>query len=383
MVSAPDTRYSFLAHEVADRDAAGFVCVGDRSDPDLRYLTRFSGPDRDYAFVFVDGSPILCAPATYEKQAGREFPGSYVYGPDDLRADTPGERAAEVLDAFEAEGTVLVPQDVPHDAALFLEQAGFDLESTDAVARERAEKSPDEVDCIRAAQDAAATAMARAESILARAEGGPRSLTYEGDPLTTGLLRREVNAVLAREGADPARNTVVAAGKASADLHFQGDLPIKADDTVIVDLAPRGPHGYHGSLTRTFVVDSEGGWDRRAYLAVESAQDAGLAEIAPGVEVSAVHEETAAEVGAYGFPAGYDRKTGFTHGTGHGVGLAPRERPDLTGDSRLRAGHVITVEPGVYDPTEGGVRLGDAVLVTDDGYETLVDYPRSLVPSVE
>ncbi|MFC7200502.1 M24 family metallopeptidase [Halospeciosus flavus] len=381
---APTTDYAFLAAELRERDAAAFVHVGDRFDDDQRYLTRFSGPDRDYAYVYVDGEAVLCAPALFEEQARREFPGDVVYAPADLDAEAPGQQAVEVLDAYDvgADETVLVPQHLPHDAALYLDGAGVDLASTDAVAAARTTKSDAEVDCLRAVQASAQRAMARVETFLAEAEQDGTALTHEGERLTSERLRREANAVLAGEGVDPAANTVVGVGETCADLHFRGDVPVDAGETVLVDLSPRGPHGYYGDLTRTFVVDAEGGWERRAHLAVQRAQDAAFDELdaGAGVAASLVHTETAAEVAAYGFDTGYDADTGFTHETGHGVGLSLHESPSLSDDVELAAGTVVTVEPGVYDPTEGGVRIEDLVVVTEDGFENLTDYPRSLVP---
>ncbi|GAA0652124.1 M24 family metallopeptidase [Salarchaeum japonicum] len=378
---APETTFAFLYDELEARDATGFVHVGGRFDDTLRYLTRFSGPEERYAFVFVGGDAVLCAPSGFERQAKREFAGDYVYTPDDLRADTPGGRAVEVLEAYDADGTLLVPQAVPHDAAVRLERAGFALESTDVVARERVVKDPEEIEALRKAQAAAAAGMRRAETVLAAADarGDGDALRFEGERLTTTSLRREVDAALVQEGATPRENTVVAAGGACTDRHFRGDVPVRSGETVVVDVSPRGPHGYHGALTRTFVVDSEGGWERRAFLAVESAQQAGLDELAGGADASLVHEETAAEIGAYGFPAGYG-DTGFTHGAGYGVGVSRRENPRLPSDARLEPGTVLAVEPGVYDPAEGGVRLGDLVVVTDEGFEYLREYPREFTP---
>jgi len=379
-MAAVETTFAFLYDEVEARDATAFVHVGDRFDDDLRYLTRFSGPDRGYAFVFVGGDAILCAPALFERQARREFTGDYVYGPEKFESATPGGRAVEVLDAYDAKGTVLVPQHLPHDAAVRLENAGFSLESTDAVDRERAVKSPEEIARIRRVQRAAEAGMARAETVLARADVAGDVLEVDGARLTTEGLRREVNAVLADRGVYPAGNTVVGAGGACADLHFTGDVPVRPGETVLLDISPRDAFGYYGDLTRTFVVDSDGGWERRAFLAVESAQEAAFEELEAGATASRVHEEAAAEVGAYGFPAGYERDTGFTHGVGHGVGVSLHEAPSLTSDSTLEAGNVVTVEPGVYDAQEGGVRIEDLVVVTEDGFENLTEYPKSLTP---
>ncbi|MYL17271.1 M24 family metallopeptidase [Halorubrum terrestre] len=416
---------------VREADAAAFVAVGDRFDDDLRYLTRFSGPDRPYALVVVPDEPVgravLCAPALFREQAEREFvaPARDAAADPTEHADTgfhdgvsrevrtesvgdhAGERAAAVVDdlvdgasaAAEGDGpTVLAPASIPHDAAVYLERAGNDLASTDAVAGARAQKTPPEADRLRRVQRAAVAGMARAEAVLAESavvgagederEADERSgddrrppLRWADEPLTTERLRREVNQVLAARGVRDAGNTVIGAGPSAADLHYVGDDPIRPGETVLLDISPRGPDGYYGDVTRTFVVDGDGGWERRAYVAVEAAREAALDEVEPGVPAKTVHGEAAAELAAYGFdPNAGEGEAGFTHGTGHGVGVSLHEGPSLSGAGELRPGHVMTVEPGVYDPEIGGVRLEDLILVTDDGYEILAEYPFGIVP---
>lgn len=379
---APETDPSFLDDALAAADAVGFVAVGDRFDDDVRYLTRFSGPDRDYAFVYADGEAVLCAPALFAEQAGREFDG--VVRTEDV-GDPAGVRAATALaDRGASSGTVLVPQSIPHDAAVHLERAGYDLESTAAVAEARLTKSDAEVDCLRRVQRAAVRGMARAEEILAAADPADDELVWRDAPLSTERLRRQVNAELAVYGVRDAGNTVVGAGPSCADLHYTGTDVLRPGETVLLDLSPRGPHGYYGDLSRTYVVDSDGGWERRAYVAVEAALAAGLAEVEPGTDANAVHREAAAELTAHGFDPNADEgEAGFTHGTGHGVGVSLHERPSLREAVDLREGMVFTVEPGVYDPERGGVRLEELVVVTADGYEILHEYPRSFAPQAE
>lgn len=424
--TAPRTDLSFLERTIRSVDADAFVHVGDRFDDSMRYLTRFAGPDRPYAFVFVPGAnedsgrsaeatadrsvkttadrsgedanadrsrAVLCAPGLFVAQATREFVDHHGEIDGVSRSvrstsigDPPGDRAARTLDRSlkpSADSTVLVPAHLPHEAAVRLESAGYELRSTDAVAAVRRQKSPAEIDRLRAVQSAAVRGMRRAESILAVSEPASETgaLTYNGSPLTTERLRRAIDAELAESGVRAAGNTVIGAGQSAADLHFTGEEPIAPGETVLIDISPRGPAGYYGDLTRTFVKAGDGGWERRAYVAVEAAREAALAHLKAGVPASQIHTEAAAELGAYGFriDAG-EGESGFTHGTGHGVGLSLHEGPSLRSDHTLEAGHVVTIEPGVYDPDRGGVRLEDLVVVTEQGYELLAPYPFSIVP---
>jgi Xaa-Pro aminopeptidase len=388
------TDYAPIAAELLAREAVGFVAVGDRFDDDLRWLTRFSGPDRDYAFVATtaddseaDGEGVhtaLCAPALFDEQARREFHGDEVRV--DGQGDPAGVRAAAALGGRGAEsGTVLVPQSIPHDAAVFLERAGYEVASTDSVARARTRKTDAEIDRLRRVQRAAIRGIARAEEILAEstvdadADDGAGTVRWNGGVLSTERLRRQVNEVLAAHGVRDAGNTVIGAGPTAADLHYTGTDVIRPGETVLLDVSPRGPDGYYGDVTRTFAVDPDGGWERRAYLAVERAREAALDEVAAGVPAATVHEEAAAELAAHGFRIDSE-EVGFTHSTGHGVGVSLHEGPSLGSDDELDAGNVVTIEPGVYDPEEGGVRLEDLVVVTEAGFEFLGEYPFSLVP---
>jgi Xaa-Pro aminopeptidase len=375
----PATDREFLRTAVADADATGFVHVGDRFDDDLRYLTRFEGPDRRYAFVFVDGEAHLLAPALFAEQARREFDGTVVTRDVDAAA---GERAAQLLADHADGGTVLVPQQLPHDAAVYLERAGFAVRSTPAVTEARAVKTDTEVDHLRRVQRAAVRGVARAAEILAEADPVGDELHWQGAPLSTERLRRQVNVTLAAEGVRDAGNTVVGAGETCADLHFTGLRTLRPSETVLLDVSPRGPAGYYGDCTRTFVVDGDGGWERRAGVAVEAARTAALDELAAGVPASQVHREAAAEIAAYGFAVDREDR-GFVHSLGHGVGLSLHEAPSFRRDAPLEAGHVVTIEPGVYDPSEGGVRIEDLALVTEDGAELLATFPTSLTPGAE
>jgi Xaa-Pro aminopeptidase len=400
----PTTDYAAVSDALADRDALAFVHVGDRFDDDLRYLTRFAGPDRHYGVVVTEDDQFLLAPALFAEQARREFAGTVV---DDDPSAPAGLRVTRLLDRLgdetsdagvetdagaeattgDGDPTVLVPPQIPHEAVAYLQQAGYAVESTPAVEAARLVKTDSELDHLRRVQRATRRGVRRAATVLAESEvaaeetdDGDRPLVWQGASLSTERLRRQVNATLAVEGVRDAGTTVVGAGETCADLHFTGQRPLYAGETILVDVSPRGPAGYYGDCTRTFVVDGDGGWERRAHVAVTAAREAALDELAAGVPASRVQEEAAAEIAAYGFRVDSD-EAGFVHSVGHGIGLSLHEGPSFRNDDPLPAGAVVTIEPGVYDPDQGGVRVEDAVVVREDGYELLGDLPTGLEPS--
>ncbi len=382
-----------LASAVERADAVAFVHVGPRRDPDVRYLTGFDRPDGFAAVVFVpptdsttdrpvdaDGDAsnasavgfTYCPPADGRGGETVSFAGRVLTD----RADAPsGARAVAALDAATAgSGTVLVPSQIPHAAAVRLERAGYDVASTDAVSQARARKRLDERACIGVQQEAAAAGVARAAEILSSSSPSPDGLRCADDPLTATRLRRKVNQALVAGGATDVGDCRVTSGDGLRSTEDGGgeSRPLRPGEPVVVDLAPRGPHGYRGSLSRTFVVGGDGGWERRAHVAVTAALRAGLAAVEPGVGVRTVQREAAAELAAFGF----DTDDRFVRG----VGLAADERPSVRGDHDVPEGAVLAVEPSVTDPDRGTVRVGDLVVVTDGGHDLLATAPRTLVP---
>ncbi|WP_276301710.1 M24 family metallopeptidase [Halorussus lipolyticus] len=383
----PTTDYDRLADALAANDADAFVHVGDRFDDLLRYLTRFGGPDRAYAFVYADGDAHLCAPSLFAEQAEREFPGESVHAASEQVSSDAAERALEVLggredgpDVSTDDCRVVVPPTVSTATKETLAGGVGELR-TEAVDVGRARKADAERACHAFVQRAAQRGMARAEAVLSAAELDSDEVRWRGDLLTTERLRRAVNATLSRWGVTDAGNSVIGAGPTCADLHFTGEDVIRPGETVLLDLSPRGPHGYYADLTRTFVLGEADEWATTAYEAVLEAQDAALAvlEGGAGTRGEAAHDAATDVLAEYGFDAG-DVDVGMYHGLGHGVGVSLHEGPSLAGDEVLEAGNVVTVEPGVYDPEVGGVRIEDLVVITGEGYRNLTDYPREMVP---
>jgi Xaa-Pro aminopeptidase len=137
-------------------------------------------------------------------------------------------------------------------------------------------------------------------------------------------------------------------------------------------------------MTRTFVKGEPGEELEKMYDAVLEAQEAALPMIRAGVNGRDIHDKVSDILHEKGYKTGkHDQKPGepltegFFHGTGHGVGLEVHEAPRVsTIDEELRAGDVVTVEPGLYEPGVGGVRIEDLVVVTEDGCRNLTRFPK-------
>lgn len=378
-IDALRTSYAPLGVALDEHDCDALVHIGDRFDDTMRYLTRFGGPDRAYAFVYTPDRSVLCAPSLFAEQARREFVGDAVRTVAEQRATSACGRAVETLQSLGDIDRVLVDESIQEADYRRLADA-YEMVVADVDVGRKTKTEPEWRRHERT-QAGAQHGMARAEAVLAEATPDGDDLLWEDKPLTTERLRREVNAVMASHGITDAGNTVIGAGESCADLHFKGEDHINPDQSVLLDLSPRGPDGYYGDFTRSFVAGEIRDWEQDAYDAVRAAQDAALETLkeGAGIRAGAPHEVACEVLESRGYRTG-DVDVGLYHGVGHGIGVSLHEDPGLSGDEPLETGTVVTVEPGLYDPDRGGVRIEDIGVVTEDGFENLTEYPRSLRP---
>jgi Xaa-Pro aminopeptidase len=236
-------------------------------------------------------------------------------------------------------------------------------------------KSRQEIASIRSSQRAAVAALDAAVALIASSRIGRDRLLFRGNErLTAEAVRRKIHIVL-MEHECSASGTIVACGDQASDPHERGSGPLRAGETIIIDIFPQSEQsGYWGDLTRTVCRGPAPDGISRLYRAVRAAQSAALRAVKPGVctdEVHAAAKEVFEQRG-YKTEKKGGRHVGFIHGTGHGVGLEIHERPRVgTSGETLQPGHVITVEPGLYYSGLGGVRIEDTVVVTEKGWRYL------------
>jgi Xaa-Pro aminopeptidase len=230
-----------------------------------------------------------------------------------------------------------------------------------------------------------AEAKPNGDGVLRWSESGTLGDGETGD-LTSERLRRYIDVQLLRLGYDNPHGSIVAGGSEGGDCHNRGAGAIRTGEPVIIDIFPRSKETlYHGDCTRTVVNGQAPPRVREMHAAVVEAKTAATAAVAVGATGEAVHRAAMAVMASHSFPMGLppeNAPTSFVsmpHGTGHGLGLDVHEPPLLdTGGPPLVAGDALTIEPGLYGPTIGGVRIEDLVVVTTDGALSLSSLPEGL-----
>ena len=338
--------------------------------PNLSYLTglHFHLMERPTVlFVPVSGEAAILLPELEAARAAEALP--------NLTQFTYGEGESDRSQAFlAAAGRFSTASRVGveplhmrfHEHELLLEAApGWNLVSAeDTLLKLRIRKSRDEIDLMQVAVQLAEEAL-------------HNTLPH----VQTGMSERELAAELViqllRAGSEPDLpfEPIVASGPNSALPHATPtDRKLASGDLLIIDWGARHK-GYISDLTRTFSIGTPDERMREIHSLVERANQAGRETARSGVSVEQVDQAArqVIEAGGYG--------EYFIHRTGHGIGLEAHEPPAIrAGDSlELETGMTFTIEPGIYLPGEGGVRIEDNVAVTEGGLKVLSSLPRALI----
>ncbi len=323
-----------------------------------RYLTGFTG---SWGMALLTATElVLITDGRYVEQATAEAQGSRIvrHGTDPLPA------VKEVVQASGAARIGFEKENVTVGLRERLQSAleGIALVPTEGLVEGvRLVKEAEELDLIRHA--AAMTDQVLADSLHL---------------IHPGATEREVAIALEfemkRRGAGAAFEIIVVSGPRSSLPHGRPSPRVmEAGDLVTVDLGTQF-QGYCSDLTRTFVLGRSDSRQREVYEVVLAAQTAALEGLRPGMTGKEADALARTVIAARGFGEH------FGHGLGHGVGLAVHEGPrlSLAGDAPLPEGCVVTLEPGVYLPGWGGVRIEDLVILRSDGAERLSSFPREL-----
>ena len=352
-----DGREDSVRRQVSELGCDALVVT---SMTNVRWLTGFTGSNAvvvvgpEDTLFFTDGRYTTQAPADLAR-AGSE-----------AAVDVSSDAVAAAIAAVPADWCFALEDSVAW--SIQLEWAAHStsepVPATDLIDELRSVKTPAELERMQAAAAIVDEALADAAGLL-----------------TAGITERTMALALddgmrARGAQGPAYETIVASGPNAALPHARPtDREFEDGDLVIID-AGAVVDGYRSDMTRTFVIGEPTDRTDELVDVVTRSQAAGVAGVAPDVEAAEIDRICRDVIESA------DMGDAFIHGTGHGVGLDIHELPRVRKGSTaiLRPGHVVTVEPGVYFPGVGGVRVEDTVVVTEDGCRALTRFPKSPVP---
>jgi Xaa-Pro aminopeptidase len=367
---------------------ARLLYAASESDADILYATGFFAPD-PFLFIQKGKTRILVMSdleldrARSQASVDRVLSWSRIAAPveKDGRKAPPSEVIALALRQLGLR-RVEVPQSFPLGLAMELDARGIRLDlGPEPFWPERETKQPHEVRAIEQSLRAAEAGLLAGIEALRSCRIRNGWLWRDARRFSAEDLRSAVNTRMMADGYLPS-HTICAHGDQAVDPHEEGHGPIRANSPVVMDIFPRSEKtGYFGDLTRTVVRGRASFALHELYAIVHEGVRLGHSRLRDGVQGLDVHREIQALFERQGYRTGMKdgRMQGFFHGTGHGLGLQIHEAPSVgRRPSMLRAGHVVTVEPGLYYLGLGGVRIEDVALVTRTGSRCLTRVPKQL-----
>ncbi len=368
-------------------EAAALFIAASEQDSNLYYATKFMAPD-PFIYLEIKGERVMVMSDLEMDRARSEASVDRVlsYSEIEQKAKKQGIKAPTAVDIVHMvlkESKIRrlsVPANFPVIHASRLQERGYSLKpKQDPFYEQRVVKTAEEVRHIEEAQRATEEAVASAHAMLRRAEIKGEQLWLDGALVTSERIKKLINVKLMERDCI-AQHTIVAGGEQACDPHNEGCGPLPAHRSIIFDVFPRSATSrYFADMSRTVICGTASPELKRLYRVVKDAQEDAIDKIRDGADGMKIHQGICARFERAGYKTGLvnGRMQGYFHGTGHGVGLDIHEAPRIsrTG-SLLQEGHVVTVEPGLYYPGLGAVRIEDMVLVTKDGCRNLTNFPK-------
>ncbi len=315
----------------------------------VTYTTGFSGDD-SWA-VITKGRVYLLTDSRYIEQAQKECSSCTII----QRTDSLAKAVAKLVKKLKSVRTVTVEKST----------SLADFEAVKKSVKARLKSVANIIESVRSSKDSSEVAAIKTAGSIA-AQALKQTRRYMKPGVTENELAGMLDFQIRKLGATNSFDTIVAFGpNASRPHHQPGKRKLKQKDTVLIDFGVKYK-GYCSDITRCFAVGRPTTFYKKVYDVVQQAQTAAIKKIKAGVKINDVDAAARKVIDESDLPV-------YGHGTGHGLGLEIHELPFLKAESKgkLKAGEVITIEPGVYIPGKLGVRIEDDILVTETGSKLL------------
>jgi Xaa-Pro aminopeptidase len=359
----------------------------------MYYLTKFLAPDPFIFFKKIDTDPVIVVNQMEYPRAQKQSIVKDVRSYFDYKYLEVVKTAKEphlgtikfianvTKKELGADTKVCVPHNFPAMAADILREEGLTIKPIfDIVEKARETKDADEINEIRAVQAVAEEVTAEAIDLIANADVDANGiLIVKKEPLTVGKVKSFLGHQFLDHGFVMEEDIIVACGPKGSDPHYFGDPQdvLKANQPIILDICPRSVQKrYWTDMTRTIVKGKASDKVRKMFNAVLEARNASIDAIQAGALGSDIYDVCCDVLEKAGYETtrgGKQITRGLTHSLGHGVGLDIHEVPRMSELYKfpLKEHNILTVEPGLYDPDVGGLRIEDIVEVTNTGCNNL------------
>jgi Xaa-Pro aminopeptidase len=364
--------------------SARLMCSASGHDADMLYATRFYADDPFVWWETRNKTHIALSPLEIDR-AKPVAQVMQVHPIGEFLPPHPKDNSfASVISGIAAKCKIksfLVPGQFPAGLLEKLRSKGLKMTVSDApFFPQRSCKTEKEVAALTAALRVTEAGLRRGIDVLKASKVDRRGfLKWSGQLLTSERLRAEMDSAVLHAGGVPA-NTIVAGGLQGCDPHERGHGPLRANEAIVLDIFPRHATNYYfGDLTRTVVRGRASEALRKQYATVQQGKRWVMKQMREGADGPALQKELIARFKTGGYPTEQreGRWVGMFHGVGHGLGLDLHEAPRFA-TGKLFAGLSITVEPGLYFPGVGGVRIEDVVIVGKTGIRNLTKFEEEL-----
>ncbi len=371
-------------------DKAILIIADSERDSNMYYATGFPAPD-PFVYIRKDNEKIMITSDLELDRAKSQSNADKVLSLSQYEriVKKKGNRLAGLIEIVaeslrEMDITkLLVPANFSVEYADFLRKNGFRLEvKKEPFFDSREIKDEEEIGHIVTTLRNTEKALEKAIDCIRKSNVKDGFLfSTRNHLITSESIRQMINVELMKRGCK-ASHTIVSCGEQSCVPHNTGSGPLRANESIIFDVFPKDEQtGYYADISRTVVKGKASRSLKKMYKAVASAQELVFQSAGNGARGDVIHRKVMKHLSSMGFKTGKakGKMQGFFHGTGHGVGLDVHEPPRISKTKcTLKTGNIVTVEPGLYYPGVGGVRLEDMILITDDGCTNLTKSPKVL-----